>query len=382
LFAPVAALQNLRTAKSHNLPMPTYIKKFDWMLFASCLALTAFGLAAIYSTSLGSQGESPDYSNFNRQLIFLAIGLVAVFVIPAFDYRLLSGFSKVLYVLSIVLLVAVLVFGRTVNGAKSWFGFGGFGVQPIEFVKIFIVVFLAKFFSDYSRHPGGLKQIFGSGSALAVILLLVLLQPELGGAMLLLATWGAVLLISGIRRSHLLVIVLLCVVTAIVSWTFILKPYQKDRLAVFWDPTRDPVGSGYNATQSVIAIGSGEVMGKGLGFGSQSQLRFLPERQTDFIFAVISEDLGFLGVTLMMILFGIFFYRGYRLAVGSRDDFTMFLVIGIMVSIGVEIFVNVGSNLRLLPVTGVTLPFVSYGGSSLIAKFVMIGILESIAVRR
>ncbi len=363
--------------------MLSYVKKFDWILFGCCAILTAFGLAAIYSTSLGGQGSGgADFGNFWKQVIFVGAGLVLAFAIPAFNYRQLAGLSRVLYVLAIVMLVAVLLFGQTIRGARSWFGFGGFGVQPVEIVKIILIVYLAKFFSDYARHPGGLKQIVGSGTSLAGVLLLVLLQPDFGSAFLLLAMWGSLLLISGMRRTHLVVIALLCVATAALSWAFVLKPYQKDRIAVFWDPSRDPSGKGYNVTQSIIAIGSGGFAGKGLGFGSQSQLRFLPERQTDFIFAVIAEELGFLGVLFLVSLFAVFFYRGYRLAATGRDDFTVFLVLGLMVSIAVEAFVNVGGNLRLLPVTGVTLPFVSYGGSSILAKYAMVGILESVAVRR
>jgi len=352
------------------------------MLFAACAVLSAFGLAAIYSTSLGAQGSSNDFSLFWKQVAFVCVGLFVAFIIPVFDYRQLSGLSKVLYVLSIVLLVAVLLFGHTVKGARSWFGIGSFGVQPVEIVKICMVIVLAKFFSDYARHPEGLKQIVGSGSSMAAVVLLVLLQPDLGSTVLLLAMWGLLLLVSGVRRIHLVVIGLLFVVASIVSWTFILKPYQKDRIAVFWDPSHDPSGRGYNVTQAIIASGSGGIFGKGLGFGSQSQLRFLPERQTDFIFSVIAEELGFIGVLILCGLYAVVFYRGYRLARGSQDDFTMFLCLGIMFSIGVEIFVNVGGNLRLLPVTGVTLPFISYGGSSVVAKYVMIGILESVAVRR
>lgn len=360
----------------------SHLKKFDWPLFGASVALVAFGLAAIYSTSLGADGAAGDFSAFWRQAAFALAGIVLAIVVAAFNYRILAGLSRVLYAASILLLGAVLLFGATVRGARSWFGFGGFGIQPVELVKFFLIVFLAKFFSDYARHHVGLKRIVGSGTALAGVLLLVLLQPDFGSAFLLLAMWGVLLLVSGIRRSHLVVIGVLCVATAAISWAFVLKPYQKDRISVFWDPSRDPAGQGYNVTQSIIAIGSGGLTGKGLGFGSQSQLRFLPERQTDFIFAVVAEELGFLGVLLVLSLFAVVFFRGYRLAAGARDDFTMFLVLGIMASLAVEMFVNVGGNLRLLPVTGVTLPFLSYGGSSLLVKFLMIGVLQSVAVRR
>ncbi len=358
-----------------------HFKKFDWILLGAPVLLVLFGLAAIYSTSLGI-GVAGDFSGFWKQVIFAVVGILLALVFPIIDYRLLSGLARVLYVVSIVLLVAVLIFGTTVRGTRGWFGFGGFGIQPVELVKLFLVVYLAKFFSDYARHPAGLKQIVGSGVALAGVFLLVILQPDFGSGLLLLAVWGALLLISGIRRSHLTVIVLLCLAAILVSWVFILKPYQKDRITSFWDPSIDPLGRGYNVTQSVIAIGSGGFMGKGLGFGSQSQLRFLPERQTDFIFAVVAEELGFLGALFVCALFAVLFYRGYRLVAESRDDFTMFLILGIMASIATEVAVNIGGTMRLLPVTGVTLPFLSYGGSSLLVKFLMIGVLESVAVRR
>jgi len=315
-------------------------------------------------------------------VMFVGIGVGMTFVLAFFDYRQLSGLSKAAYVACILLLGSVLLFGNEVRGARSWFGVGGFGIQPVEIVKVLLVVYMAKFFSDYARDPGGLKQIFGSGSALMAVLMLVLLQPDFGSGFLLAATWGALLLVSGIRRSHFIVILLIGVVTAGIAWSFLLKPYQRDRITAFADPGSDPQGKGYNVAQAMIAIGSGGFAGKGLGFGSQSQLRFLPERQTDFIFAVIAEELGFLGVAFMLGMFGIFFWRGYVLAATSRDDFTMFLVLGLCISIAVEVVVNLGGNLRLLPVTGVTLPFVSYGGSSVLAKFAIVGILQSVAVRR
>ena len=358
--------------------MPTYFRKFDWTLFGAAMLLTLAGLAAIYSTSLGSG----DFSNFWKQAVFAGAGMLLALLLPALDYRLLSGLARPLYVLAIGLLAAVLVFGSVVRGARSWFGFGGLGVQPVELVKLFLIVYLARFFSDYARHPAGLKQIVGSGVALAGVFVLVLLQPDFGSALLLAAVWGALLLVSGIRRSHLIVIACLGLMTIAVSWLFVLKPYQKERVLAFADPAADPLGSGYNVAQSVIAIGSGGMFGKGLGFGSQSQLRFLPERQTDFIFAVVGEELGFAGALLVCGLFGVLFWRGFRLAGESRDDFATFLILGITASIATEVAVNLGGAMRLLPVTGVTLPFLSYGGSSILVKFAMVGVLESIAVRR
>jgi rod shape determining protein RodA len=190
------------------------------------------------------------------------------------------------------------------------------------------------------------------------------------------------LLMSGVRRRHLTAIIAVFALLGLVAWLFVLAPYQKDRVTAFLNPDFDPQGKGYNVTQSMIAIGSGNLFGQGLGYGSQSQLRFLPERNTDFIFASAAEELGLVGVVFLLGLFTVMFHRCYRLAKNSRDDFTLFLILGIVGSIAAELIINIGGTLRLLPLTGVTLPFVSYGGSSLLVKFLMIGILESIAVRQ
>jgi rod shape determining protein RodA len=357
----------------------SHLRKFDWYILGASLGLTAFGLASLYSTTLGGAGDA---GLFWRQLVFSGLGLSVVFVLSFFNYRQLSGAARPLYVLALALLVAVLLFGSTIRGTRGWFSVFGLGLQPVELVKIILVVYLARFMSDYARDPVGLRRIVGSGLALAGVFTLVLLQPDLGSATLLLIVWGAMLLISGIRRRHLLIMAGLGLTVVACAWLFLLSPYQKDRVNTFLNPASDPLGSGYNVTQSVIAIGSGGLVGKGLGFGSQSQLRFLPERQTDFIFAVIAEELGFLGVLVVLALFALIFWRAYVLAVHSRSDFATFLVLGLSVSLAAEMFVNVGADLQLMPVTGVTLPFVSYGGSSLLAKFTMIGLLESIAVRR
>ncbi len=370
-----------------------YFKKFDWVLFGSAAALAVFGLFVLYSTSLGTAtvgvpgtGSQPlaagDFGNFWKQLIFAAAGAVLALALAAFNYRLLSGLAKPLYVLSIILLVAVLLFGRSIRGTTGWFGIGGFGVQPVEIVKLFLVVFLAKYFSDYARDHQQLRPIAGSGLAFAVIFALVAMQPDFGSALLLFTIWLVLLLMAGVRRSHLAVIAVVCLVAAAAAWLFVMKPYQRDRVMAFLDPAGDPQGRGYNVTQSVIAIGSGGLTGKGLGYGSQSQLRFLPERQTDFIFAAAAEELGFLGVAVVFLLFGVFFFQGFALARAVRDDFSLFLILGILTSLSAEFVINIGGNLRLLPVTGVTLPFLSYGGSSLLVKFLMLGVLESIAVRR
>ncbi|MFH1047421.1 MAG: rod shape-determining protein RodA [Patescibacteria group bacterium] len=363
------------------------VVKYDWILTGAVVLLVVFGLTALYSTSLAgfaAQGTGvvePNFANFWKQFWFAVVGLVLALAIPAFDYRFLARSSRVLIAISAILLVAVLLFGSTVRGTTGWFGIAGFGIQPAELVKFFLVVFLAKYFSDYAGKERGLRHVIMSGAVAAPLILLVLLQPDFGSAFLLMTIWGALVLVSGVRRTHLLIMVGASLMVAIFAWFVVLQPYQKDRVTSFLDPESDPLGRGYNVTQSIIAIGSGGWFGKGMGYGSQSQLRFLPERQTDFIFAVIAEELGFLGVLFLCGLFGVVFWRGYLLLREVNDDFSLYLVLGLMCSIAVEVFVNLGGNLRLLPVTGVTLPFVSYGGSSLLVKFAMLGVIQSVAMK-
>jgi len=364
------------------------IVKYDWLLLVAIILLAVFGLSALYSTSLagvvslpGAAATEPNFAIFWKQFWFAVVGLLLALVLPAFDYRVLAGAARVLMVFSVILLLAVLLFGTTIRGTTGWFGIAGFGIQPVELVKLFLIVFLAKYFNDYAGKERGLKHVLVSALVTAPVVGLVMLQPDFGSALLLMIIWGSLALVSGIRRTHLIIMLLVLAAAALFTWFLILQPYQKGRVTSFLDPESDPLGRGYNVTQSIIAIGSGGLTGKGMGYGSQSQLRFLPERQTDFIFAVIAEELGFLGVLFLCGLFAVVFWRGYRLVRESRDDFTLYLTLGITISIAVEVFVNLGGNLRLIPVTGVTLPFVSYGGSSLLVKFVMIGVLQSVAMK-
>ena len=358
-----------------------YLRRFDWMLFGASAFLAVFGLAVIYGTSLGAGEAAADLGLFWRQAGFVALGAALAITLPAFDYRLLSGSAKLLYALSAVLLAVVLFFGSTVRGTTGWLGLFGFGIQPVELVKLLLIVFLARHFSDYARGSRAWRTVILSGLAFAGVFLLVLAQPDLGSALLLFAIWFAMLVMSGLSRRHILSLLALFAFVGVIAWSFFLAPYQKDRITSFLDPDYDPLGRGYNVSQSVIAVGSGGVFGKGLGYGSQSQLRFLPERQTDFIFSSAAEELGLVGVVLLLSLFGVLFYRCYVLAAGAPDGFTAFLVIGIAASLAAELIINIGGAIRLLPLTGVTLPFVSYGGSSLLVKFLMVGVLESVAVR-
>ncbi|MBN1326125.1 rod shape-determining protein RodA [Candidatus Falkowbacteria bacterium] len=357
------------------------LKKIDWPLYATVCLLGILGLILIYSVALGSQVEQ-NYLNFKKQIVFFILSAVIVFLIAIFlDYRALVKYNTPLYILGIILLLAVLFFGKTIRGTTGWFDLGVFSFQPIEFVKIFLMVFISKFFSDKAKYINQFKYLVLSGLGVILVMMLVILQPDFGSALVLLIVWLVLILLTGIKKSHLFFLGSIFIIICLISWFFVLAPYQKERIKVFLDPSLDPLGSGYNVTQAIIAIGSGNIFGKGLTSGSQSQLRFLPESQTDFIFAVLAEELGLIGVLLLLGLWAIIFWRLINIAKKVYDNFALYLIISIGTLFFTQLIINIGGNLGLLPITGITLPFVSYGGSSLLACMIMVGLIESINVR-
>jgi len=233
--------------------------------------------------------------------------------------------------------------------------------------------------SKQGRRYYSLEFVLSSGIAAGLYVGLILLQPDLGSALVLVGIWFGLLLFSGTKKRYIALLVGVVIATFVFGWFFLFQPYQKERLLTFVDPSRDPLDTGYNVTQSIIAIGSGKMFGRGLGFGSQSQLHFLPEAQTDFISSVIGEELGFVGLCILLILYFVLLWRFLRIALSARDDFSSYTVLGIALLFFIQLVVNMGGATGLLPVTGVTLPFVSYGGSSLIINFALVGIAESIA---
>lgn len=355
-------------------------RKFDWLLLGSSVLLAGLGLLALYSIGLGAES---DFSSFKKQLLFLVIGLLIVAVgSVGFHYRWLGFVTVPMYLGMLLLLGATLVVGQVIRGTRGWLYLGPAGFQPVELAKVVLIIIMAKFLATHGRYTKDIRVVIQSAVTVAFMILLVVLQPDLGGSIILAAVWFGMVLASGLRARHLLTMAGVAIVFAVVSWMFLLRPYQKERVMTFINPASDPFGRGYNVTQSVIAIGAGQVTGRGIASGSQSQLRFLPEARTDFIFSVIAEELGFIGVTILLGLFGVLFSRLYLLAKSSRDDFTLFLVIGTGVLIASETFVNVGVASGMLPVTGLALPFVSYGGTSLVMHFVLIALMQNIAIRR
>lgn len=352
------------------------LRTFDWWLVLIVLMLTTIGFAAIYSVDL-SRGTSLVY--FPVQSIALGISLVLLGISSLMHMRLYQLYARWIYVLSVVLLVAVLQFGVTIRGTTGWFRIAGFSFQPAEFAKVGIVIGLGWLISRYGRRFYGPHFFLASALLTMVSVGLIMMQPDLGSALVLMGAWFGYLIAVGVEKKYIFTLIGSAVAVFVIAWFFLFQPYQKNRILTFIDPERDPLGAGYNVTQSVIAIGSGQFFGRGLGFGSQSQLHFLPEAQTDFVFAVIAEELGFIGSSFLLLLFFALLWRLLHIVRYSRSEFGSYVVLGIAFVFFMQLVFNIGGALGLLPITGVTLPFVSYGGSSLIINFLLIGIVQSIA---
>ncbi|MEK7578843.1 MAG: rod shape-determining protein RodA [Patescibacteria group bacterium] len=360
------------------------MKKLDWILIGAVFLLVIIGLLSIASAS---QARTGVFTNFKKQLFFAAAGLILLGIFCFIDYRFLRNYSAVvlvLYILSIFLLILLLVLGNKVRGTVSWFQFrspiGELGFEPVEIMKVVLIAILAKYFSNRHVDFGLIRHIFISGFYVLIPVALVLFQPDLGSATLLLVIWIGIMLVSGIRARHLLALFLIFAVISGFSWGVFLKDYQKARILTFFEPKKDPLGRGYNISQSIIAIGSGGFWGKGLGHGSQSQLNFLPEQHTDFIWATIAEEWGLFGVALVLILWGIIFWRLFLTAINATTNFARLFIFGFTLLLLAHISINIGMNMGFFPVIGIPLPLLSYGGSNLFATLLSFGIIQNIKV--
>ncbi len=346
------------------------------------MLLVVIGLLVIYATSFKAT-KLVSLNDVWHQMIFAVAGLGAFFFMARVDYRTWFKLTPWLYGVTLLLLVTVLLSSRAVLGAQRWIDFGFFQFQPSEFAKLVLIVILAKFFSEHYDQMHRLKYLALSLAILAAPMALVMKQPDLGTALVLAAIWVSMALVAPVRRLYLLILTGagLALMPFILSH---LKSYQRDRLTIFLNPHSDPLGAGHNVIQSTITIGSGQVFGRGLAAGSQSQLNFLPSlaQHTDFIFAVLNEKMGFVGGTLLLMLFGALLYRALRIAYTAQDRFGLFLAVGVAAMILFHVFINAGMNMGIAPVTGIPLPLVSYGGTALIIAMASLGMLESVATRR
>jgi len=265
--------------------------------------------------------------------------------------------------------------GHTVKGAASWFDLGFFSVEPVDPLKILVILILAKYFSRRHIEIANIRHIILPSLYVFIPAFLVFLQPDFGSFIIIFLIWLGMMLMSGINKKHLLAIFLIVIVTLASAWLFVFKPYQKARILTFVDPARDTRGAGYNALQSMIAVGSGRFFGKGIGFGSQSRLEFLPEHQTDFVFAAFAEEWGFVGALFIFLFYGIVIWRIFRIAALGRSNFESLYGIGTAIFLTAHFFVNIGMNIGIMPITGTTLPFLSYGGSHMLTVYAALGIL-------
>lgn len=354
------------------------IRFFDWGLLAIILVLISFSLIIIHSLDL-SQGN--DFFLFKKQLAFIAVGLVLFFIFTFLDYKIFNTYSYWLYLFALLMMIAVLFVGDVIRGTKGWFVIGGVQFQPVELLKIALIVVLARFFSKRAYEIKTFKFIVLSGILFAPAFLLVMLQPDLGSALVLFAIWFGMLLVSGLKKKHFFIFLVGILIVFTLAWFFGFKDYQKERIATFLNPASDALGIGYNVIQSTIAVGSGRVFGQGVSSGSQTQLQFLPEAHTDFIFASLGEAFGFVGTSLVLFFYGLFFYRIIIKLKGVRSDFAIFLTLGVLIYFISQIVSNIAMNISMAPVIGLPLPFLSYGGSSLVMSFVMVGIISNILIK-
>ena len=353
---------------------PFHALKIGWPLYATGCMLSVLGIITINTFGIGASGAP-------RQIIWLAIATLVFIACASIDMRFIRRTPIIIvgYVAVAILLAALLVIGHATLGAKSWFNFGLFSFQPADPAKIVLIALMAKYFSRRHMEIGYFWHVIISAAYAGTLVLLILIEPDLGMAVIFMAIWFGVLLVSGIPKRHLAIVIIIGIVAALGLWFGGLHAYQRARIMAFVNPAADIHGAGYNAYQAVVATGSGQLWGKGIGYGTQSKLRFLPEYDTDFIFAAFAEEWGFVGVTLVLVLYGLLLFQLLALSRRMSTNFDALFTLGVVILFLASITVHVGINLGLLPVTGTTLPFMSSGGSHLLVEFALLGIITSLA---
>lgn len=345
----------------------------DWSLYLAPLVLTVFGVAVIFSITYGSKNHLA-----LDQIVYIILGFGIVAGLSMLDYRTLKGLYLILYIVGVLLLILVFAVGSKSFGATRWINLGIFQLQPSEIFKLIFLIVLAKFFADWEKLTW--QKILLIFALAALPILLIIKQPDLGTAAVLFIGLIAIFFLSPIRKIYLILVLVGLLAFSPLGWRF-LKTYQKDRIKAFVNPSSDPQGTGYNVSQAKIAVGAGGLWGRGLGKGSQSQLNFLPVAHTDFIFAGAAEATGFIGSSFLILLLVFLVWRIALVAQRAKDLFGMYLAGGIGAIFLFQILINIGMNMGMMPVTGIPLPFVSYGGSAMFTNMAAIGILQSIYLR-
>jgi rod shape determining protein RodA len=353
-------------------PIKSWASRIDWILMVSILPMIFFGLVTMYSFV-----ESTSF--FSRQLTWLAVSIFVFVLCSLIDFKFLRRTQVVvwLYLVAGGLLAVLFVAGSIFQGAQSWLSFGIFSFQPAELAKIVLILILAKYFSRRHIEIRNVRHIIVSGVYAFILFVLVALQPDFGSALIIFFIWFGMILVSGISKKHLLIVFLLGTTAFAGLWNFAFQDYQKARIMTFVNPLNDIQGTGYNAYQSQITVGSGQILGKGIGYGTQSRLKFLPEYETDFIFAAFSEEWGFIGVMILFLSYVVLLWRILINAAKGATNFEILYGLGIAILFMSHFLIHVGMNIGIMPITGLTLPFMSYGGTNLMISFAALGILMS-----
>jgi len=358
-----------------------FVQYFDWGLLGLAVVLGSFGLLTLYSV-VNAGALAPQKILYLKQMIWFGAGLVLMVISFLFNYKLLDRYAYAVYIFCVLLLIAVLFFGKYVGGSKRWLVLGPISIQPSEIVKVAVIIILANYYSKNAYTRGfTLRQLFTPVILVLIPFVLIVRQPDLGTALLIVLIAGSMTVFVKIERRSFLYLVATGTVTIPLVW-FFLKDYQKQRILTFLNPDRDPLGAGYHIIQSKISIGSGMLAGKGYLKGTQNALSFLPEQHTDFIFSVLSEEWGFVGSAILILLFLLLIIWGLNIAHSCRDPFGTIIAVGISAMIFWQVFVNIGMVMGLMPVVGVPLPFISYGGSSIATMMIAVGLLINVSMRR
>lgn len=358
-----------------------FAQRFDWGLLCLTFILGMVGLATLYSAVTADAQVSQKILVIKQMLWYFA-GLMLMVISFLFDYKTLERWATVIYIVCILLLIAVLLFGKYVAGSKRWLVLGPMSFQPSETAKLTVIVMLARYYSKQVSTKGfSLQELITPMLITALPFALIVKQPDLGTAMLILIIAASMTIFVKIERRSFMSLIFTGLTAAPLVW-FCLKGYQKQRILTFLDPNRDPLGAGYHIIQSKIAIGSGMVWGRGLRQGTQNALSFLPEQHTDFIFSVMAEELGFAGSLFTIFIFLLLIVWGLNIAYGCRDTFGTVLSVGVTAMIFWQVVINIGMVMGLMPVVGVPLPFISYGGSSVLSMMMCVAILMNVSMRR
>jgi rod shape determining protein RodA len=359
------------------------LKNFDWILLLVAIFITFIGIVTVYSANYEAQGNSALSMLYaKKQVVWFMIAITVMIIFMLFDYSLLEEYATYIYTINIILLIAVLIIGKKSLGAQRWLSFGGFTFQPSELFKFTAIILVAKFFSkENSLKKYKLLDILKLILIIVIPVVLIVKQPDLGTGLLILSVFASMIIFVGINFSSVFKIAVAGLVVLPVGWNF-LKGYQKNRILTFLFPERDPLGAGYHIIQSKIAVGSGRLLGKGYLNGTQNKLHFLPEEHTDFIFSVFAEEWGFIGAVVLIAVYFLFFILILKVSKKAKDNFGALIVIGALFIFLWQFFINIGMVIGLLPVVGIPLPLMSYGGTSLVVSYALIGLILNVSMRR